>query len=124
MGVGERPHTMSNTDKARQLRKTPTDAERVLWTILRRRQVSGYRFRRQAPIGQYIVDFACFENRLVIEVDGGQHVDSANYDAMRTAWLKREGFRVMRFWNNQVLQETDAVREAIFLAVQTPLPPP
>ena len=114
---------MSDTDKPRQLRKTPTDAERVLWTILRRRQVSGYKFRRQVAIGQYIVDFACFENRLVIEVDGGQHVESANYNAMRTAWLKREGFRVMRFWNNQVLQETDAVREAIFLAVQSPSPP-
>ena len=114
---------MSNTARTRQLRKTPTDAEQVLWSILRRRQVSGYRFRRQAPIGQYIVDFACFENKLVIEVDGGQHVESASYDAMRTAWLKQEGFRVMRFWNNQVLQETDAVREAIFLAVRPQSPP-
>ncbi|MCY3545167.1 MAG: endonuclease domain-containing protein [Chloroflexi bacterium] len=109
---------MSNTAKARQLRKTLTDAERTLWNILRSRQVSGCKFRRQAPIGHYIVDFVCFENRLVIEVDGGQHLQSASYDAARTAWLEREGFRVIRFWNNQVLQETDSVREAIFIAVQ------
>ncbi|MYC08490.1 MAG: endonuclease domain-containing protein, partial [Chloroflexi bacterium] len=80
--------------------------------------VSGCKFRRQAPIGHYIVDFVCFENRLVIEVDGGQHQQSASYDAARTAWLEREGFRVIRFWNNQVLQETDSVREAIFIDVQ------
>ena len=115
---------MSNTAKARQLRNNPTDAERVLWNILRGRQIAGYKFRRQAPIGHYIVDFVCFENRLVIEVDGGHHKESADYDAMRTAWLESEGFRVMRFWNDQVLRETDAVQEAIFLAVQPPLPPP
>ena len=115
---------MSNTAKARQLRNNPTDAERVLWNILRGRQIAGYKFRRQAPIGHYIVDFVCFENRLVIEVDGGHHAESADYDAMRTAWLESEGFRVMRFWNDQVLRETDAVQEAIFLAVQPPLPPP
>ncbi|MDE2687536.1 MAG: endonuclease domain-containing protein [Chloroflexota bacterium] len=114
---------MSNTAKARQLRKTLTDAERTLWNILRSRQVSGCKFRRQAPIGHYIVDFVCFENRLVIEVDGGQHLQSASYDAARTAWLEREGFRVIRFWNNQVLQETDSVREAIFIAVQRLSPP-
>ncbi len=108
----------NNTSKARQLRNNPTDAERVLWNILRKRQVSGYRFRRQVPIGPYIVDFVCYENRLIIEVDGGQHMERANYDAERTAWLKTEGFRVIRFWNNQILEETDAVREAIFMAVQ------
>ena len=121
--MGVKSHTMSNTAKARQLRKTPTDAERALWNILRGRQVSGCKFRRQAPIGHYIVDFVCFENRLVLEVDGGQHLESASYDAARTAWLEREGFRVLRFWNNQVLQETDAVREAIFITVQQLSPP-
>ena len=65
----------NNTSKARQLRKNPTDAEQALWNILRGRQVSGYRFRRQAPIGPYIVDFVCFDNRLIIEVDGGQHME-------------------------------------------------
>ena len=114
---------MPNIAKARQLRGNPTDAERALWSILRRRQVSGYKFRRQAPIGNYIVDFVCFELRLVIEVDGGHHVESAGYDAARTAWLEGEGFRVIRFWNNQVLQEMEGVREAIFLAVQQPASP-
>ena len=114
---------MPNTSRARQLRNNPTDAERVLWSILRRRQVLGHRFRRQAPIGGYVVDFVCFENRLVIEVDGGQHVESASYDAERTAWLEGEGFRVVRFWNNEVLRETDAVREAVFLAVRGGAPP-
>ena len=94
-----------------------------MWNILRGRQIAGYKFRRQAPIGHYIVDFVCFENRLVIEVDGGHHAESADYDAMRTAWLESEGFRVMRFWNDQVLRETDAVQEAIFLAVQATIAP-
>ena len=97
---------MNNTARARQLRKSLTDAERVLWNILRNRQVLGYRFRRQAPIGPYIVDFVCFENRLVIEVDGGQHVEQADYDADRTGWLEGAGYRVIRFWNSQVLEET------------------
>ena len=114
------PH---NTPKARQLRNNPTDAERTLWSILRGRQVSGRKFRRQAPIGPYIVDFVCHDNGLVIEVDGGQHTEQANYDAERAAWLESRGYRVIRFWNNQVLEETDAVREAIFIAVRRLSPP-
>ena len=114
---------MSNTPRARGLRTNPTDAERALWNILRMRQVPGHRFRRQAPIGPYIVDFVCFENKLVIEVDGGQHAEQADYDAARTAWLESQGFRVMRFWNNQVLEEMDAVREAVWLEVGRGLPP-
>ena len=114
---------MNNTARARQLRKSLTDAERVLWNILRNRQVLGYRFRRQAPIGPYIVDFVCFENRLVIEVDGGQHVEQADYDADRTGWLEGAGYRVMRFWNNQVLEEREAVRDAVWIAVQRQSPP-
>ena len=114
---------MSNTAKARQLRKNPTDAERALWSILRKRQVPGYRFRRQAPVGPYIVDFVCFENKLVIEVDGGQHAQQADYDSARTAWLASQGFRVMRFWNSEVLEEPEAVREAIWLEVGGISPP-
>ena len=114
----------NTTARARELRRNATDAERILWSILRRRQVSGLRFRRQAPIGPYIVDFVCFENRLVIEADGGQHIERADYDAERTAWLKSAGFTVIRFWNNQVLQETEAVREAIWMAVRRTSPPP
>ena len=114
---------MSNTSRARRLRKDPTDAERVLWNILRMRQVSGHRFRRQAPIGPYVVDFVCFENKLVIEVDGGYHAEQADHDAARTAWLESRGFRVMRFWNNEVLEEINAVREAIWLEVGEGSPP-
>ena len=119
----EGAHLMSNTPRARHLRKNPTDAERALWTILRKGQVPGHRFRRQAPVGPYIVDFVCFENKLVIEVDGGQHAEQADYDAARTAWLESQGFRVLRFWNNQVLQEMDAVREAVWLEVEGGSPP-
>ena len=109
--------------RARQLRRNLTDAERALWQVLRNRQVSGYRFRRQAPIGPYVVDFVCFEIRLVIEVDGGQHIERADYDEGRTAWLEGAGFRVIRFWNNEVLLERESVRDAIFLAVRGISPP-
>jgi very-short-patch-repair endonuclease len=115
---------MSNTTRSRQLRKNLTDAERTLWNILRKRQLSGCKFRRQVPIGSYIVDFVCLENKLVIEVDGGQHTELESYDAGRTAWLEREGFRVIRFWNNQVLTDTDSVQDAIWMAVKDLLPSP
>ncbi|MDE2837942.1 MAG: endonuclease domain-containing protein [Chloroflexota bacterium] len=117
---------MSDTTRARGFRKDPTDAERALWGILRKRGVQGRRFRRQAPIGPYIVDFVCFETRLVIEVDGGQHAEQADYDAARTAWLESQGFRVMRFWNNEVLEQMGAVREALWLEIGggTPTHPP
>jgi very-short-patch-repair endonuclease len=97
----------------------------MLWSILRNRQALGHRFRRQAAIGPYIVDFVCFENRLVIEVDGGQHGEQVDRDSERTAWLESVGFTVIRFWNNQVLQEMPSVRDAIFVALrrQSPSPP-
>ena len=117
-----RAQFMDNAARARHLRKNLTDAERALWHILRR-QSSGFRFRRQAPIGPYIVDFVCFEKRLVIEVDGGQHAQLVDYDAARTAWLENEGFKVIRFWNNQVLEEMDAVRDAVWMALGGCSPP-
>ena len=98
--------------RARQLRQASTGAERRMWSALRDRRLSRYKFRRQHPIGDFIVDFACTEYRLVIEVDGGQHADSAK-DASRMAWLEREGWRVIRFWNNEVLGNTNGVIEAI-----------
>jgi very-short-patch-repair endonuclease len=103
------------TNKARRLRKNLTDAERTVWAALRSRQFGGYKFRRQQPIGLYIVDFVCFENKLIIELDGGHHdqVEQAEYDAVRTAWLEAQGYRVLRFWNNQVLAEPNAVKAAI-----------
>src|SRR5262245_39958232 len=99
--------------QARQLRKHPTEAERVLWRHLRLRQLEGCKFWRQQSLGHYIVDFVCFENRLVIELDGGQHSDQVAYDAERSAWLRAQGFRVLRFWNHEVLQDIEAVKRVI-----------
>jgi len=101
-----------------------TDAERLLWRHLRLRQISGYKFRRQQPIGRYIVDFVCFEKKLIIEVNGGQHADQLAYDAKRSAWLEKEGFHILRFWDNQVLNETDGVKEIINDALGSPSCPP
>ncbi|HSY86977.1 MAG TPA: DUF559 domain-containing protein [Verrucomicrobiae bacterium] len=105
-------------ERARQLRKNLTDAERKLWRYLRRKQIEGHRFRRQVPIGPYYVDFLCLERRLIIEVDGGQHADRQAEDAKRTAWLENQGFRVMRCWNNEVLQNFEGVIGAILLALR------
>jgi len=98
---------------ARELRKSMTDAERKLWRGLRMRQLHGHKFRRQFPIGAYIVDFVCLDARLIIEVDGGQHADDEYGDADRDAWLRLQNFRVLRYWNNQVLNELDAVLQDI-----------
>ncbi|HWA47774.1 MAG TPA: DUF559 domain-containing protein [Dongiaceae bacterium] len=86
-----------------------TDAEQALWRSLRDRQLDGYRFRRQVPIGGYIVDFACLDVGLVVEVDGGQHAIHADGDKVRDAWLAKEGYRVVRFWNNDVLGNREGV---------------
>lgn len=94
-----------------------TDAERTLWSHLRRKQL-GYRFRRQVPFGRYIADFVCFDRRLILEVDGGHHADQMAQDDERTTWLESLGFRVLRFWNSQVLQETEGVLEAIMDALR------
>ena|SRR5271167_326334 len=102
--------------RARQLREFSTDAERRMWSALRDRRLSRYKFRRQHPIGRYIVDFACTEYRLVIELDGSQHADNAA-DARRTAWLESQGWRMVRFWNNDVLGNIDGVIEAVLEAL-------
>jgi len=103
---------------ARDLRQQMTDAERRLWYLLRRKQLEGLRFRRQAPVGKYIADFVCFRERLIVEVDGGSHVDAQAYDEARTAWLESEGFRVLRFWNNDVLGNQEGVLERILEALK------
>jgi len=95
-----------------------TDAERLLWSRLRGRQVDGCKFRRQHPIGPYVVDFACIERSLVVELDGGQHVDRESEDMARTRSLESDGYSVVRFWDNQVFEELDAVVEAIRLALE------
>ena len=99
--------------RARILRKNMTDAERVLWRSLRNRQLEGFKFRRQKPIGSYIADFACIEKKIIIEVDGGQNASNKEYDTKRSAFLKKMGFKVLRFWNNEVLKEKDAVLNRI-----------
>ena len=116
-------HTIS---AARKLRRQQTDAERALWAILRSRQPEGVKFRRQQPIGAYSVDFVSFEHRLIIEVDGGQHDDALvrAADSTRTAWLEDQSYRVLRFWNNEVLTNTDGTLEAILAALATPSPFP
>jgi BirA family biotin operon repressor/biotin-[acetyl-CoA-carboxylase] ligase len=108
-------------DFARKLRRDMTDAERRLWGRLRRHAMAGAHFRRQHPIGKYVADFVCVEALLVIEVDGGQHAESDS-DVRRTEWLKGQGFEVLRFWNQDVLRETQAVCEMIFTALQKRLP--
>ncbi|NNU44123.1 endonuclease domain-containing protein [Ramlibacter sp. B156] len=108
--------------RARELRKTSTDAETILWFRLRNRQLLDLKFRRQRPIGKYVADFACLEIGLVIELDGGQHLDQIAYDAKRTEEMKQLGFETLRFWDHEVLQETDAVMERIRQFAETLTP--
>jgi len=103
---------------ARRLRRDSTDAERRLWAVLRDRRLAGYRFRRQHPVGDYIVDFACTKHGLIIEADGGQHADS-EADERRTAFLRAEGWRVLRFWNNDILANPEGVLETILQALRS-----
>lgn len=112
---------MDHVTFARFLRKNQTKPEARLWAMLRNR-ANGFKFRRQVPRGPYVLDFVCMERRFVVEVDGGQHCESA-YDAERDAWLAARGFRVMRFWNLEVLGNPDGVWEAISLALGDPSPP-
>ena len=99
--------------RSRRLRRDQTDAEGRLWMHLRMRQVGGAKFRRQLPLGPFVVDFCCMEIGLVIEVDGGQHAEREQQDVTRGRQLEAEGFRVLRFWNHEVLQNTAAVLEQI-----------
>jgi len=101
-----------------------TDAELCLWMRLSRNQVDGHRFRRQMPIGPYVVDFVCVKARLVIEIDGGQHSQTVERDESRPLWLQARGFRVLRFWNTEVLQETGPVLEKIRAELREPPPQP
>jgi len=101
------------TTLGKALRKRPTDAEQLLWSHLRMKQMEGLKFRRQQPIDNYIVDFVCFKNRIIIEVDGGQHAAENNKDRERDTYLHGYGFKVLRFWNNDVLQNIKGVLEVI-----------
>jgi very-short-patch-repair endonuclease len=110
--VTETPHHQiikpRQRKNARAMRHVATDAERKLWLLLRDRRLDGVKFRRQAPFGPYILDFVCFERRLVIKVDSGQHLDSET-DSLRDARLRAEGFHVLRYWNRDVLRNPEGV---------------
>ncbi len=97
--------------RARLLRRNQTDAERRLWALLRDRRYHGAKFRRQVPVGPYVTDFCCFDAKLIIELDGGQHASDggAERDLQRTAWLQQEGFRVLRFWNDEIFTNIEGV---------------
>jgi very-short-patch-repair endonuclease len=110
--------------RARSLRRTSTDAERKLWYALRRKQLEGFRFRRQHPIGPYVVDLVCLSERLVIEVDGGQHAERVDYDRERTHWLESRGYRVLRFWNHDVLLNAAGVVDVILDTLERREHPP
>jgi very-short-patch-repair endonuclease len=131
----ERPLSLRERDRergskqlkeyARKLPRTTTDAERCLWRHLRARRLAGYKFRRRVIIEPYIVDFACLDAKLIIEADGGQHSEQETYDLKRSARLEGMGYRVLRFWNNEILQQTQAVLEQIEqVLVQVPSPCP
>ena len=116
MGVKRLPRDpISN---ARRLRKESTEAEKMLWSRLRRHQLLSYQFRRQEPIGPFIVDFVCYKQRLIIELDGGHHRDQEIYDADRTQWLQSRRYHVLRFWNNDVLHNLEGVLTAIVMEIE------
>lgn len=108
---------------ARSLRQNQTDAERIIWNHLRNRQIQGCKFRRQQVIGPYIADFLCMEPKLIIEIDGGQHLNNPN-DVVRSQYLNQLGYNVLRFWNHEVLQETPAVVEKIRISINELIPSP
>jgi very-short-patch-repair endonuclease len=112
-GVGEGKHNMTSDEAtlAKNLRKRSTDAERSLWKHLRSKQIEGLKFRRQEPIGRYIVDFVCYEKAVIVEADGGQHTEAV--DLERDAWLRSQGFSVLRFWNHEVITNIEGVLEMI-----------
>ena len=111
------------TGVARSLRKQSTDTEQYLWRHLRDRQLEGFKFRRQQPVGRYVVDFVNLEKKVVIELDGGQHAVDPS-DKMRDEWLRGEGYEVLRFWDNQVFSNLEGVLEKIRDALLTPHPNP
>jgi very-short-patch-repair endonuclease len=106
---------------AKAMRREPVANERALWKLLRDRRLDGLKFRRQVPIGRYIVDFACFQHRLIVEADGPTHVDSVR-DRERDEWLRAEGFRVLRFENRLIEQKPQAVLDSIVAATKKPSP--
>jgi very-short-patch-repair endonuclease len=109
-------------ERAKAFRREMTEAEKQLWSYLRAGRLGGHKFRRQQPIGPYIADFVCQQAKLVVELDGSQHIDSA-HDKRRDAFLCSAGYRVLRFWNSDLAENKQGVLEAILAAISDPLPP-
>jgi len=123
---GQTNQTILQPKLQRRLRKNQTDAEKLLWNCLRRKQIGHFKFRRQHPFANYVLDFVCLEAMIVVEVDGGQHSEMREADAARTKFLTEAGFKVLRFWNHDVLRDIDTVSESIWLALRErgdPSPP-
>jgi len=123
---GEPRERDKRVSRARKFRREMTDAERKLWWHLKRIPIEGTHFRRQATVGPYFADFACHEKRVIVEVDGGQHnqTDYVLADARRTEYLESQRYRVLRFWNHEVLKNIEGVMESIYAAVREAGPPP
>jgi len=117
-----KPSSSTLKDRARQLRHDQTDAEKRLWACLRSRQLNGFKFRRQFVIGPFITDFCCFEQQLVVELDGGQHASNTAADETRSAFLRSRGYRVLRFWDNEVFENIDGVLQRIAQTLTLPSP--
>ncbi len=116
------PNSDRHRDLARALRKNPTDAEQAVWRHLRGRNLAGFRFRRQHPLGPYVLDLVCLEAKLVVELDGGQHGEPTGVatDAARTAWLAERGYRVARFWNHEAFGDWDTVEQELWRLLTDP----
>ncbi len=121
--VGRRGGKHDLLPLAKRMRREPTEAEAKLWSILRGQRLGGLKFKRQEQLGDYIVDFVCFGARLIVEADGSQHSES-ELDAVRDAWLTAQGFRILRFWNNDILGNPEGVARMIAEAALPPLPNP
>ena len=106
-------------DFARKMRGDPTDAEAALWRLLRGRGLAHLKFRRQVPIGRYVVDFACFRYRLIVEADGSQHAEST-HDQVRDSWLAAQGYTIVRFWNADILQSPTVIQDTILARAGLP----
>ena len=109
----------SSYELARQLRKEPTSAERRLWMVLRGNKLNGANFRRQHAIGKYVIDFCCVKKKLTIELDGSQHMEQSQYDIQRTAYLESQGYKVIRFWNERVMNNFKEVIRSIEVALNS-----
>ena len=122
-GKGMKRISSRTAKNSRRLRKNMTDVERILWKEVRGSQLLGYKFRRQHPIDNYIVDFVCLELKIIIELDGSHHFEQAEYDYIRSNYLMGKGFRVLRFWNNDVLYNVEGVLITIFQLLPSPFQP-